>query len=152
MNKIKATEIYTELKSMCPGLMLTGSTLRGKKENIQEIHLIWLGRIFPIHSLPVGQMEKTFTHVHNDVLEFIYKGEQFYIHRATSENVGALMLGLTGPKEFISSLNARATNMVLRLDNTGLYKGKKLIASKTEYDIFDALQLKWIAPEDRDKN
>jgi len=37
----------------------------------------------------------------------------------------------------------------MKLNEYGLFKGKKMIAGKTEKDIYKSLKLKYLPPEDR---
>ena len=150
MNREKAIKLYDELKSMCPGLILAGSTLRGKKEGIHDLDLILVCKIFHMHLLPVGHMDSTPKVEGQDILRFDYKGEQVDIYRTEAKSLGAMKLHLTGPKEYGIYLRSKAKKMGMKLNQYGLFEGDDLVASKTEEDILNKLGVKYIAPEKRD--
>lgn len=150
MNREKAIKLYEELQSMCPGLILSGSVIRGKQEDINCLNLILVCNIFPLHILPIGHMDSTPKLESSEMLRFSYKGEQVDIYRTTEENLGAMKLYLTGPIECDIYLRSIAHKKGMRLNQNGLFKGKKCIASKTEEEIFEKLGLKYISPEKRD--
>ncbi len=62
---------------------------------------------------------------------------------------GSALLYFTGSKEHNISLRRRAIERGLKLSEYGLFKGEKIIASKTEKEIYKALALPWIDPKDR---
>lgn len=97
MNREKAIKLYNELKDKCPGLILAGSVLKDREDNIRDIDLIFVGKIFPIHLLPVGDIDTGTVSVKNrNVLRFKYKGEQVDIHRTSDKNLPAVMSRLSG--------------------------------------------------------
>jgi DNA polymerase (family 10) len=80
-----------------------------------------------------------------------YKGHYYKadIYFSNPIHKGALLLYLTGSFEYNIILRKRAKQLGMLLNQDGLYKGKKLIASKTERDIFRALDLPYRQPIDR---
>lgn len=62
---------------------------------------------------------------------------------------GSAFLHFTGSKEHNILLRERAIKMGLKLSEHGLFKGEKIVASKTEEDVYRALKLDWIPPEIR---
>ena len=102
MKREKAIKIYNELKAKCPGLILAGSAVRNssgsKGEDINDLDMIWVGKIFPMHLLPIGDMEKgSVTVRYPNILRFMYKGEMVDIHRTGKANLSKTKLHLTGP-------------------------------------------------------
>lgn len=70
------------------------------------------------------------------------------------KHFGARLLNATGSAQHIEKLKAFASEKGFDLKDDGLYRGKKLIASATEEDIYGALGLQFIEPElreDRDE-
>ena len=55
-----------------------------------------------------------------------------------------------GLAEYLKQLAELAHDKGLELRPDGLYRGKKLIASATEEDIYEALDLQFIEPELRE--
>ncbi|MDI9624737.1 MAG: DNA polymerase/3'-5' exonuclease PolX [Methanothermobacter sp.] len=68
------------------------------------------------------------------------------------EELGAALLYFTGSMEFNIELRRLARSKSMKLNEYGLYKDKKRIASKTEKEIFKALELEYIPPELRENN
>jgi len=65
------------------------------------------------------------------------------------ENRGAMYLYFTGPKAYNITQRGHVKKLGLRLNQHGLWKGKKLVAGKTEQEIFDALELQYVKPSER---
>lgn len=63
---------------------------------------------------------------------------------------GAALLYFTGSKEHNVQLRTIALGMGLKLNEYGLFKGKKLISGETEEEIYDKLGLCFIEPELRE--
>ena len=63
---------------------------------------------------------------------------------------GAGLQYFTGSKEHNVKLRTYAVSKGYKLNEYGLYKGKKLIASKTEKDIYEVLGMAYIEPELRE--
>jgi DNA polymerase (family 10) len=66
------------------------------------------------------------------------------------KHFGAALLHATGSADHIEQLAKRARDEGLELRPDGLYRGKRLIASETEEDIYEALGLQFIEPELRE--
>ena len=99
MNREKAIEIYNELKAKCPELILAGSVLKEDAETIRDLDLIWVGRIFPMHLLPVGEIDKGSASIKgksSNILRFEYKGQVVDIHRTDEKNLPAMISQLSG--------------------------------------------------------
>lgn len=151
MNREKAIKLFDELKAMCPGLILAGSTLRGKQDGIHDLDLILVCKIFPMHLLPVGHMDEAPKVEGSEILRFNYQGEQIDIYRSDEASLGAMKLHITGPKEYGIYLRSKAKKLGLKLNQYGLFKGEECIASKTEKEILDALGTKYLEPNERDR-
>lgn len=68
----------------------------------------------------------------------------------TPNERGAMYLYFTGPKVFNIKQRSKAKRMGLRLNQKGLFDSDgNCIASKTEEEIFDALNWKYLEPKDR---
>lgn len=75
------------------------------------------------------------------------------IYMAKEIERGAAMIYLTGPAEFSIIMRVRAKRKYgMLLNQRGLYKDETLVASKTEKEIFTALDLPYIPPERRGSN
>ena len=77
-------------------------------------------------------------------------GPDLAVHLANEKHYGAALLLATGSKEHVEKLREHAAKHGMRISARGLRKGGKIIASKTEEDIYEALGLNFIAPELRE--
>ena len=66
------------------------------------------------------------------------------------KHFGAGLLHATGSADHIEQLAKRARDEGLEVRPDGLYRGRKLVASATEEDIYEALGLQFIEPELRE--
>lgn len=62
---------------------------------------------------------------------------------------GAALQYFTGNKVHNIALRKIAIKKRMKLNEYGLFKGKKVIASKNEKDIYDKLNIEYVKPEDR---
>lgn len=62
---------------------------------------------------------------------------------------GSALMYFTGSKEFNIALRKSAMSKGCKLNEYGLFDGDKVIASEAEQDIFDALDLDYVEPENR---
>jgi len=67
-----------------------------------------------------------------------------------AESFGAAQMYFTGSKAHNITLRKRAQRDGLKLNEYGLFKGKKRKAGKTEEEVYGALGLPWIPPELRE--
>jgi DNA polymerase (family X) len=72
------------------------------------------------------------------------------VHLTDRKHHGVSLLFATGSPEHLAALRAHAARAGLRLDANGLWRGRKLIATKTEEEIYAALGLPFIPPELRE--
>lgn len=67
----------------------------------------------------------------------------------TAESRGAMYLYFTGPKSFNIKQRSAAKRRGLRLNQKGLFDGDKMIAGRTEEEIFEALGWPYKTPDQR---
>jgi len=67
-----------------------------------------------------------------------------------AEAFGAAMMYFTGSKAHNITLRKRAQKRHVKLNEYGLFRGKRQVAGKTEEEVFKALDLPWIPPELRE--
>jgi DNA polymerase (family X) len=75
---------------------------------------------------------------------------QIDFRHAEEESFGSMMLYFTGSKDFNLGMRAYAKKRGYKLNEYGLEKDGKVIASKSEEDIFKALGLDFVQPENRE--
>lgn len=72
------------------------------------------------------------------------------VHLTDKRRYGITLLMATGSADHLQQLKAFAEARGLALDEQGLRRGRRTIASKTEEDVYGALGLPYIAPELRE--
>lgn len=75
---------------------------------------------------------------------------QLALNLTDKQHYGAVLLLATGSQEHLKELRAIAAARSMTLDKDGLRKGDKIIASKSEEEIYRALGLQFIEPELRE--
>lgn len=76
-------------------------------------------------------------------------GIQCNIYSYVDEDMGALILFLTGSKTFNIMLRGRAKKQGYKLNQYGLFYGDERIAGRTETQIFEVLGYCYVEPKDR---
>ena len=79
-------------------------------------------------------------------------GSDLKVHVTDTAHYGATLLSATGSKAHLKALKQHAKKKGLKLDSRGLWKTGKLVASKTEEDIYRSLGLQFVPPELREGN
>jgi DNA polymerase (family 10) len=78
-------------------------------------------------------------------------GLQVDLRIVTPDCWGAALLYFTGSKQYNVALRALALARDLKLNEYGLWRGTERLASRTEADIYAALDLPWVAPPYREE-
>jgi DNA polymerase (family X) len=78
-------------------------------------------------------------------------GLQVDLRLVVPESMGAAVYYFTGSRDHNVQLRLRAAGRGLKLNEYGLFRGRRRIAGAQEQDILRALQLPWIAPELRER-
>jgi len=74
---------------------------------------------------------------------------QIDVNLATVENWGAMLLFATGSGKFNINMRGIAKRRGYKLNQYGLWNGETCLASKTEHEIFNVLNLPYQLPEER---
>jgi DNA polymerase (family 10) len=85
----------------------------------------------------------------NGSLSVVRQGE-LSVHLTDARHFGAALLLATGSQQHLQELGELAKRNGLRLTAEGLWRGKKVVAAKTEPQIYKALGLQYIEPELRE--
>lgn len=80
---------------------------------------------------------------------FSVQGTPFNFFGASDQDWGAMVLFLTGSLLFNVILRGEAKKQGYKLNQNGLWLGEERIAGKDERQMFDALGLEWVEPQDR---
>jgi DNA polymerase (family 10) len=77
-------------------------------------------------------------------------GLQVDLRVVPPESWGAALQYFTGSKEHNVAVRTLAVQKGLKLNEHGLWRGDKMVAGRTEEDIYKALGMRWMAPELRE--
>jgi len=77
-------------------------------------------------------------------------GAQVDLRVLSPESYGAALQYFTGSKQHNIHLRSLAVSAGLKVSEYGVFRGEKLIAGRTEEDVYEALGLPWIPPEIRE--
>lgn len=76
-------------------------------------------------------------------------GVEVELYYAKEENWGAMLMYATGTNQYNIMMRRYAKFFGMKLSQYGLYRDGKLIAGKTEEEIYAALGKKWKEPQER---
>lgn len=148
---------YDSVDSVVPA----GSLRRGK-ETIGDLDLLVIMKsrsdkqknidATVAHILRYERIKETLAHGENKLTVLLQSGLQVDVRLLPKENFGAALLYFTGSKEHSVALRARAAEMGWTLNEYALttLKGGRIVASKTEEEIYKKLNLPYIEPELRE--
>ena len=104
------------------------------------------------HILKYPGIQQTLAHGENKVSVLLESGLQVDVRLLDKESFGAALLYFTGSKEHNVALRGRANEMGWTLNEYALttLKGGKVVARKTEEEIYSKLKLEYIEPELRE--
>jgi DNA polymerase (family X) len=142
LQEIKGVEKVTAAGSLRRGRETVGDLdLLVTGRNLENVADQFLKRSPPAEVLARG----------GDKLSFrLPSGMQVDIRMLPPQSFGAALLYFTGSKEHNVALRARAQRQGLKLSEYALFRGEKMVAGRTEEEVYDALGLPWIAPELRE--
>jgi DNA polymerase (family 10) len=104
------------------------------------------------HILKYPAIERTLAHGENKVSVVLASGMQADIRLLQKDSFGAALLYFTGSKEHNVALRGRANGLGWTLNEYALttLKGGRVVAGKTEEEIYSKLKLAYIEPELRE--
>ena len=104
------------------------------------------------HILRYPGIQQTLAHGENKVSMLLESGMQVDVRLLEKNSFGAALLYFTGSKEHNVALRGRANEMGWTLNEYALttLKGGKVVARKTEEEIYSKLKLEYIEPELRE--
>lgn len=146
------------LKTMMFDKAQIAGSIRRELSTVKDIDLVLLkNHNFTINNNPIfSQKEYQIKESGNHWLRGIYRGMNFDVRFCDDSCFGSMLLYLTGPKEFNIWIRSRAKKMGYKLNEFGLWDAKKTFAApkrmaptESESDVFYALGMDYIKPEDR---
>lgn len=150
----KVREIENRIRSL-KGVKqaVVGGSIRRRKETVGD------GDILVTVSSPKTAKRVVDYFIHMPEVIYIYSkgptrssvkldnGMDFDLRVVPEESFGAALQYFTGNKDHNIVLRKIAIKKGYKLNEYGLFKGKKRIAGKTEEEIYKTLGLKWMEPE-----
>ncbi|MGH9756361.1 MAG: DNA polymerase/3'-5' exonuclease PolX, partial [Candidatus Acidiferrales bacterium] len=147
----KAVESVTPAGSLRRGKETIGDldllvTMRPGHEKQKDVDAV------STHILKYPEITQTLAHGENKVSVLLKSGLQVDVRLLDKESFGAALLYFTGSKEHNVALRGRANDMGWTLNEYALttLKGGKVVAGKTEAEIYTKLKLEYIEPELRE--
>lgn len=148
-----AEKIVAQLKRLqeVEKIEIAGS-LRRKTKTIGDVDLVAASRkptkvMDAFASLP--EVEQVYSKGNTKTLVRLKQGMDADLRVVPPESYGAALQYFTGPKEHSIATRRLAGDRGMKLNEYGLFKGKKKLAGKTEKEIYDALGLEFEKPEER---
>jgi len=143
-----ANNFVSEIKEFCEKIDIDGS-IRRQKSEVNDIDIVLIPKLREHLIQKIRNISKVEV-LGKKLIRTEYSGTQVDIYFATKETWGILLLVRTGSKEHNIKLCQHAINKGMKLSSErGLMKEGKVIASKTEEEIFKGLGMDYIKPEDR---
>jgi DNA polymerase (family 10) len=157
----KLTAYIAEAGKPVESVTPAGSVRRGK-ETVGDLDLLVTMRpghdkqkdvdAVAAHILKYPGIQQTLAHGENKVSMLLESGLQVDVRLLDKESFGAALLYFTGSKEHNVALRGRANGMGWTLNEYALttLKGGKVVARRTEEEIYSKLKLEYIEPELRE--
>lgn len=143
-------QIKRDLSPFCSRIDVAGSIRRGKKDP-RDIDMVCIPKDKPAIDSYFAQRDH-FRAKGDKIISSVIKGAQVDVYFAKPDNYGAMLLHTTGPAGYSIGLRVIAKRKGFKLNQYGLWKGNKLIASRTEEDILSALGKHLKPPSERGKD
>ncbi|HEV2175643.1 MAG TPA: DNA polymerase/3'-5' exonuclease PolX [Terriglobia bacterium] len=129
-----------------------GSLRRGR-ETVGDLDLLVTGRNLAgvaSHILKFTRIAQVLAQGDDKVSFKLASGMQVDVRMLPPESYGAALMYFTGSKEHNVALRARAKRRGWTLSEYGLFEGDKVLAGRTEEEIYKQFGLPWIPPELRE--
>lgn len=142
-----ASKIVRYLKPLCRKIQIVGS-IRRKEKNPVDIDIV----LIPKNRIKLEEfMKKKGKYIQGGEHESTWRIEKVKVelYYTISDEWGAALLAYSSKPGSGIGLRMVAKRKGFKLNNHGLFKGKKKIAGKTEKEIYKALGRPWKSPEER---
>jgi len=133
--------------------LVVGGSVRRRKETIGDVDiLIVADKPKPIMDYFVSMPEAAHVYAHGETKSAIKlkNGLDVDLRVVHEESYGSALNYFTGSKDHNVALRQIAIDKGYKLNEYGLFKGKKQIAGRTEEELYKALGLRYIEPELRE--
>lgn len=135
-------------KIVCAG------SFRRRKETIGDLDFIIVaenGADAIAHFLKFDEISQVLAKGSTRSTVRLHSGVQVDLRAVPDESFGAALLYFTGSKEHNIAIRKLALKAKLKINEYGVFKGKKQIAGKTEDDVYRQIKLPYIEPELREE-
>ena len=146
-----AQEIVEQILPFCERVEVAGS-IRRKKNEVRDIDIVLIPKPLLWHRIIATLLRNMTAKVlkrGNRIAQLTIKGVNVDLYVATEQTWGIVLLIRTGSMAHNIRLSKRALSMGMKLSHSGLIKNGKIIAS-TEKEIFEALDLSYVEPQERE--
>jgi len=140
-------KLLSWLKTNCKKIEIAGS-IRRKEKNPKDIDVV----LIPKDKQKILDLLKTkgkFIQGGEKRVSFRINGIKVELYFTTPESWGATLLAYSSKKGSAIGLRIFARLRGYKLNQYGLFKKDKLVAGRTEQEIYHALGKKWKSPEKR---
>lgn len=140
-------KVFSWLKPYCRKIEIAGS-IRRKEKYPRDIDVV----LIPKNKEKISEFLKTkgkFIQGGEKRISFRIQGIKVELYFTTTESWGATLLAYSSKKGSAIGLRIFARLRGYKLNQYGLFKGTKLIAGKTEQEIYSALGKHYKPPEQR---
>jgi len=142
-----ASRLVKQLKPYCKKIQIAGS-IRRKEKNPRDIDIV----LIPKDKNKLENfMRGNGKFIQGGERQSKWRVEQVKVelYYTNTKEFGAALLAYSSKKGSSIGLRVIAKKKGFKLNQHGLWKGKKLITGKTEREIYKALGRHWKKPEDR---
>lgn len=140
------------LKKEIKDITIAGS-YRRMKETVGDIDLVGVSNDTEKamdHFVKYDEVQDVLSHGESRSTVRLRTGLQVDIRIVEKKSFGSALLYFTGSKAHTVALRKMAKEDDLKINEYGIFKGKKKIAGKTEKEMYEKLGLKYIVPELRE--
>ena len=149
-----AEELVAYLKELKAVEEVTpAGSLRRGRETVGDLDLLVTGRDHPgmaEHFVKFPGIDQVLAKGEDKVSVKLKNDLQVDVRLLDRKSYGAALQYFTGSKEHNVALRDRAKRHGWKLSEYGLFEGEKVIASRTEEEVYEKLGLEWIPPELRE--
>ena len=154
--KLIAEEVMFQLRRYCEKIVVVGS-IRRNKPIVRDADFVVVTNDLDWYNLgqELRRMKTKKVNAGNKIIKTLYPYEEKYFqldfYRASKDNFGVIKLIRTGSADHNMWLAQFAISKGMRIKfSQGLLKDKLVVAGETEESIFEALELPYKKPEERE--
>ena len=135
------------------GSLAAAGSLRRSRETVGDLDLLACaadGAAVCRHFIAYPEVAEVRASGETRATVLLTSGVQVDLRVVPEASFGAALLYFTGSKAHNIRLRTRAIERGLKLNEYGLFDGRRTVAAATEAEVYEALGLPWIAPELRE--